>query len=250
MESNRLEVRVQCLERRLQVMTALCIAFLSALLVVTAGSFGTRVNASEDAKVLRLKGLIIEDSEGRARILLGAPLPEVPERLRKDAVGTDLVFLDEQGYDRFRVGEHLPAVPGFHRVGSSYGVTILDTKGGERGGMGFLSNGKNVNRAVIALDRPFNPSVSADAWAAVVDDTTGFAGTYYMYPPGKDRDQSGIVMGTNGEKANIIFKDRNDKDRAAFALSSGVPSFKVFDEAGKPEVDLLNSRQKEPCQKP
>ena len=68
-------------------------------------------------------------------------------------MGTNLIVLDEQGHDRFRVGDMLPAAPGFHRVGSAYGVSILDTQGGERGGMGFISNGSNVNRAVVALDR-------------------------------------------------------------------------------------------------
>lgn len=250
MENDVLEIRVRRLERKLHVVKALCVALFAALLALAASSFAGRVKAAEDAKVLRLKGLIIEDSEGRARILLGAPLPEVQERSRKDATGADLVFMDEQGHDRFRVGETLPPVPGFHRIGSAYGATILDTQGNERGGIGFLSNGKNVNRAIIALDRPYNPSVSADAWGAIVDDATGFAGSYYLYPPGKDHDQIGISIGTAGEKATIAFKDRNDKDRASFALDNGVPSFELFDEAGKSGGDLLNELRKESSHKP
>jgi hypothetical protein len=235
--------RVRLLERGLWIATGLCIVLFLSLLGVIVCSSTSRVEAAEEAKVLRLRGLIIEDSEGRARIMLGSPMPEVPERLRKDC-GTDLVFLDEQGHDRFRVGEMLPAVPGFHRIGSSYGATILDTQGGERGGIGFLSNDKNVNRAVIALDRPYNPSVSADAWGAIVDDATGFASTGYMYSPGKDHDQEAIRIGTIGERAVITFKDRNDKVRASFALADGSPSFELFDKTGKPERDLLKASQR------
>lgn len=243
MDSDRLELRVRSLERKILCLAALCGLLLTALAISTVGRFTANVKAAEDAKVLRVKGLVIEDEQGRARILLGAPFPAVQERLRKDVTGTDLVFLDEEGHDRFRVGEMLPASPGFHRIGASYGATILDTKGGERGGMGFLSNGSNVNRAVIALDRPENPSVSSDAWGAVVDDASGFAGTMYLYPPEGDHDQEGIMIGTKGHKASITFKDRNDKERSTFALTEGEPSFQLFDKTGKPLANLLGESQ-------
>lgn len=116
------------------------------------------VEAVKSAKVLHLKSLVIDDDQGRARILLGAPFPSVEERLRKDVTATGMVFLDEKGHDRFALGEMMPASPGFHRIGSAYGLNIYDSEGHERGGMGFLSNGSTVNRAVIALDRPSTPS--------------------------------------------------------------------------------------------
>jgi hypothetical protein len=114
------------------------------------------------------------------KCLLGAPFPSVSDRLRQDVTGTDMVFLDEKGHDRFSLGEMMPASPGFHGIGSAYGLTIYDPEGNERGGMGFLSNGSTVSRAVIALDRPGLPSTSGDAWGAMVDDKSGFAGTGYI----------------------------------------------------------------------
>ena len=241
MEHSSLELRLRRLELRIRYLAATCALLLLALVAAMVGTRPLQVKAAEDAKVLRVKGLIIEDDQGRARILMGAPFPSVPERLRKDATGTDLVFLDEQGYDRFRVGEELPAMPGFHRIGSSYGATILDTKGGERGGLGFLSNGKNVNRAIIALDRAGDGSVAADAWAAIVDDATGLAGTAVLYPPDREHDQEGIMIGTKGNQAFITLKDRNDKDRSTLSLTDGTPSFVFFDQAGKPLRDLLST---------
>ena len=236
-----LESRLLQLEKKSRMLTMLCAFLFAALAAVSVASLVPRVKAAEDARILRARGIILEDDQGRPRILLGAPFPSAPGRLRTDATGTTLVFLDEQGHDRFRVGEILPAVPGFHRIGSAYGVTILDTQGGERGGLGFLSNGKNVNRAVIALDRPYNPSVSADAWGAIVDDATGFAGNVFLYPPAGDHDQEALIIGTTAEKASITFKDRNDKDRAAFTLTSGEASFNLSDSSGKPGPNLLKA---------
>jgi hypothetical protein len=84
-----------------------------------------------------------------------------------------MVFLDEEGHDRLTLGEEPePQVGGkvlttVHRIAQGFGVVIDDGDGNERGAYGWLANG----RAVITLDRP-----SLDAWAAIVDDKTGFAG--------------------------------------------------------------------------
>jgi hypothetical protein len=84
-----------------------------------------------------------------------------------------MVFLDEQGHDRLTLGEEPePQIGGkvsqmMHRIAPGFGVVIHDGSGDERGTYGWLANG----RALITLDRP-----GLDAWAAVVDDKTGFAG--------------------------------------------------------------------------
>ena len=49
------------------------------------------------------------------------------------------------------------------------GLTLHDPKGNERGGIGFLANG----RAVVVLDRA---SPSGDAVGMMVEDATDFAG--------------------------------------------------------------------------
>lgn len=240
MDNALFESRIKTLETKARYLTGACILLLVVLSAFAFPWQSASVKAADDAKVLRVRGLIIEDAQGRARILLGAPFPSVPERIRQDATGTDLVFLDEKGYDRFRVGEMLPAMPGFHRIGTAYGATILDTKGNERGGLGFLSNGKNVNRATIALDRAGNGSVSADAVGMIVDDATGMAGTAVLYPPTRDRDQEAIMIGTQGNNAFFTFEDLEGKNRTSLALTDGKPTFELFDPAGKPQRDLLN----------
>lgn len=63
-----------------------------------------RVEAQESGTVLRARGLIIEDSQGRPRLVLGAPFPRVPGRKRQDPPTQAMVFLDEQGFDRLTFG--------------------------------------------------------------------------------------------------------------------------------------------------
>ncbi len=71
-----------------------------------------------------------------------------------------MVFLDEQGHDRFSIGEKMtPQIDGeiprnYEKLSTGFGLTLYDSLGNDRGGMGFLSNGNNVSRAVFGLDRP------------------------------------------------------------------------------------------------
>ena len=242
MESS-LEIRIKRLERTSRYLAAACGGLIVIIAAIAAGSLATRVKAAEDAKVLRLKGLIIEDDQGRARILLGAPFPKSSDRLRQDDTSTAIVFLDQQGHDRFLVGETIAAQidgkvpPQFHRMGQSaaYGATIFDTAGNERGGMGFLSNGSTVNRAVMALDRP-----GEDAIGMMVDDKTGYAGLGISYPPEVGKWTDGINLGTQGNKAFITIKDLHDRPRATFGIGPEPdPSFQLFDDKGNPGPELL-----------
>jgi hypothetical protein len=102
----------------------------------------SQVLAQSSPQTLRVRGLIVEDAQGRPRILLGAPFPDVKERRMQDARTTSTLFLDEEGHDRLTVGEELEPqtgskVPvGVHRIASGFGVVIHDGTGDERGHMG------------------------------------------------------------------------------------------------------------------
>jgi hypothetical protein len=231
MAISRDDVRLSTLERK---MTWLSVACWLQLVVVCglclALTRQRRVEAAEGSPVLRAKGLIIEDSHGRARVLLGSPLPSPPERARQDASTTSMVFLDEQGHDRLTLGEEPePQVAGkvsrsMHRIAPGYGVVIHDGGGDERGTYGWLANG----RALITLDRP-----GLDAWAAVVDDKTGFAGIRVEYPPDIARDSNAIEIGTRGSQAFVKLKDTKEKDRAVFSMDGeGRTEFKTLDKTG------------------
>lgn len=243
MENTQLELRLKQLERKAHSLTVICGLLLLSLGGVALTIFTSRVRAAENGTVLRVKGLIVEDSSGRARILLGAPFPKSSDRLRQDDSSAAMVFLDQQGHDRFLVGETIAAqidgkVPEqFHRMGQSaaYGATIFDPAGNERGGIGFLSNGSTVNRAVMALDRP-----GEDAVGMMVDDKNGYAGLGISYPPEVGKWTTGLILGTQGNKAFITIKDQHDTPRATFGIGPDpVPSFQVFDQSGNPGPELL-----------
>ena len=239
MDHAEIERRIEELQKRIVRLTMVVLLLGAALGLIALRSFSRRVEAAETSQVLRLKGLIIEDAAGRSRILIGAPVPAVGDRLRQ-STSTSMVFLDEKGHDRFLVGEAVSPTPTFHRIGASYGATLFDTEGNERGGMGFLSNGSTVSRAAIALDRAGNGSAPGDAWGAVVDDKSGFAGSAVIYAPEIGHGNEAILIGTKARKAFISMSDADHKERASFFLSEdGSPAFELFDAEGKAGSNLL-----------
>ncbi len=241
-QSASMERRIKNMEKRLLALTVLCATLAIALTLVSTKNTPNRVLAAESAAVLHLRGLVIEDDEGRARILLGSPFPVVSDRLRHDATTTAMVFLDEQGHDRFSIGEKMtPQIDGevprnYQKLSTGFGLTLYDQLGNDRGGMGFLSNGTNVSRAVFSLDRP-----KGDAIGAIVDDTTGYAGLVAMYPPRQvGVEATGILLGTQGDKAYLSLQDsRNMPSASLFVGPEPNPSLQVFDRKGKPGPNLL-----------
>lgn len=235
MNQTSIEQRMGSLEKKIQRLRYLC--WLQTLILAAVGLSATltrRVEAQNSPRVLRTHGIVIEDDQGRARLILGAPLPEVQGRKRQGSLTDSIVFLDEQGNDRLTLGEGPnPQAQGkiLHRIATFFGVLIHDDKGNERGGYGWLSN----ERAVLTLDRP-----GLDAWAAVVDDKTGFAGMGVEYAPEIANDKTGIEIGTQGSSALFRFMDTKGKERAVFRLEdSGVPSFHVSDEMGRSTLNLI-----------
>lgn len=241
------------MERRIRRMEGITLALFilgaglaSALFVADLRKEST-VNAAEAPTVLHVKGLVIEDEQGRARILLGAPFPSIPDRTRQDETTSAMVFLDDQGHDRFAIGEKFaPQIKGaiptnYRSPGAGYGLTLFDSTGNERGGMGFLANGINLGRAVMVLDRP-----SGDAIGAIVDDSTGYAGLAALYPAaGNETGMTGILLGTQGNKAFLSMQDPEDRPRASLSVeSSRVPAFQVFDQDGRPGPNLLHPTER------
>jgi len=230
-------LRIRSLENETRCLRRLCWILAAVLLVIGVSvTVSSSVDAQSSPRVLRAHGIVIEDDQGRARLILGAPLPEVHERKRQGSLTNSIVFLDDQGNDRLTLGEGPdPQAQGkvLHRIATFFGVLIHDNNGNERGGYGWLSNG----RAVATLDRP-----GLDAWAAVVDDKTGFAGMRVEYAPDVANDKTGVEIGTQGNHAVFRFMDTKERNRAVLSLGdNGVPSFRVSDETGRSTRDLLQS---------
>ena len=185
--------------RRTQILAAICLG---------TTSLGLLVGATRGLQVLRAKGLIIVDEQGREKILLGSPVPVSSSRARKDAQTESLVFLGEDGSDRVIVGQTPdPYVAGqtSKRVAEGWGSLYLDPKGTERAGMGFLGNG----RAAVVLDRP-----NGDALGMMVDDTSNYAGMLINYPS----QETALELAVKNKQPSISMFDMDGKSRAGIKL--------------------------------
>lgn len=128
--------------------------------------------------MLRAKGLVIVDENGKERILIGAPIPPARNRVRTDTArvrklwaqawgkpeeymnwyknyrhsANGIVILDENGYDRLALGQDVPDPNIGRRIGLHTGMVFNDESGYERGGLGILKLKNGKKRVVLGLD--------------------------------------------------------------------------------------------------
>lgn len=149
------ELRFTRAERKLKRFQALS---FGAILVLTACVIylaqQSRFQTRHSNNVLRVRGLIVEDAMGRERILIGAPVPAVSGRKRRDdTVG--FIVVGENGADRVALAAPVPEpqTQGVvaKRIGNAAGLVLDDENGNERGGMGVLDND---GRVTLGLDYP------------------------------------------------------------------------------------------------
>ncbi len=166
------------LERQVVRLKALVGALLAALITVVVLPVHLPAAQAQTAeRVLRTRGIIIEDESGRERILIGAPLPPAANRVRtndervrkiwgprypnlEQYMGfykdyrhstNGIVILDENGFDRVAVGDPVPDPNIGKRLGPSTGLVINDEQGFDRSGYGLL-NVNGQKRVVLGLD--------------------------------------------------------------------------------------------------
>jgi hypothetical protein len=225
------EQRIKRLERRLHFFEGGFAVALALLLVVALA--GMRSNNQQRVDVLRVRGLIVEDAQGKARILLGAPVPKVADRKRQDDA-TGMIVLSETGADRVSVGAPTPApqVAGrgvLKRIAESSGISIHDLEGNERGGFGYLDNG----RVVLGMDYPTHEAVAL----FVMPD--GHAGMIVNGQEGQAQRAGLIVNNNTGE---VVFKlsDAKSQDRAVLSVrGDSAARLMITDPATKQKWDAL-----------
>jgi hypothetical protein len=89
--------RIGQLERQLRQMrrTVSLLVCLMVAATLTAWQLPT-----PQREIIRARGLIIEDEQGRDRIILGAPIPD-PREGRRSSPSVGMVINDTAGYERF-----------------------------------------------------------------------------------------------------------------------------------------------------
>ncbi len=156
---------------------------LSSYLLIAGFTAGDR-----SSDVLRTRGIVIHDAQGRDRILIGAPIPSSGVRIRSDferakkAWGNrypdfewyrtlehstnGIVVLDERGYDHIVLGDPTPDPNIGKRVAPVSGIAVNDQDGFERTGWGYFPT---LNRTVLGVD---TPTGHEGVMIGVLDDST------------------------------------------------------------------------------
>jgi hypothetical protein len=128
--------------------------------------------------IIRAKGIVIEDSSGRDRILIGSPIPFSKCRVRTDTnlvkkywakkyknpaefmqwykkyynSTEGIVVMNENGFDCVLLGDKLADPNTGRRMFESAGVLWNDKEGWELGGAGVNTTSEGKARAVIGVD--------------------------------------------------------------------------------------------------
>lgn len=228
--------RLTRLERRLRAFQVACLIGLVGLVLAACAMalHGGHTWADNSGQVLRLRGLIIEDEQGRERILLGAPVPKVAGRKRQDDA-TGLIVLGEKGADRVQLGLNPgPQCGGIvsRRISPASGITVNDQDGNERGGFGVLDNG----RAILGLDYP----TCQEAVAAFVLPDQGRSGFAVFGQQGKgDNDRVWLQTTKDGETSLRLHDTTSTKRVQLGTRGTAAPALHVYNEKGEQLIDLL-----------
>jgi len=196
----------------------------------------------KDNKVIRVQGIIVEDKNGKERILIGAPIPFAKNRARTDTIkiketwgkrfgknymgwykdynhlANGLVILDENGWDKVIVGDPAPDPIIGKRIGNSTGIIINDKQGLERTGYGILDV-DGEDRVVLGLDK--SNGTEGATLSVMPDGTTGLnlnseeqsifigkADKNNWNAPNK-KDFHGIIIRDKKRKQKIITTENN-----------------------------------------
>lgn len=168
------------LERQVVRLKALVVSLIAVMVLMAAAAptlFPVARAQQPNDRVLRVRGIVIEDEAGRERVLIGAPIPAAANRVRTNEERVrklwgprypnvdqymgfykdyrhstnGIVILDENGFDRVALGDPVPDPNIGKRIGPSTGIVINDEQGFERSGYGLL-NVNGSRRVVLGLD--------------------------------------------------------------------------------------------------
>lgn len=173
--------------------------------------------------LIRTRGIIIEDSLGRDRILIGSPVPSSAERVRTDTgkvraswaqrFGGDkymkdyqsysheadgIIFLNEKGYDKLIVGEKMPDPNTGKRLVQPAGITFNDDEGFERGGLGVSKTKEGKYRVALGMD---DPRVGEALHLFIFEDGTKALRIAY---------ENGQILLGDAKANNLIFGNREE----------------------------------------
>lgn len=190
-----MQSEIQSLRRQVAMLRCYTFASLIILIALVLSAYERPVQKFE---IIRAKGIVIEDSIGRDRILIGAPIPHSKDRVRTDTAlvrkhwagnfgnpdqymgwyknyynGADgIVVINENGFDRVLIGDRLADPNTGKRMFESSGILWNDKQGWEKGGAGVNSTSDGKSRSIIGVD---NANGEAAHLMALEDGTNALA---------------------------------------------------------------------------
>jgi hypothetical protein len=189
METEILE-QLREMENRYKRMRLIFIGFVSLIIILF---FVTGFTKSDNFDLIRTKGIIIEDENGKDRILIGAPIPYSKDRVRTDTslvrkyfahtinpedpnqymewyknyrhTAFGMVVMNENGLDVMQLGDKLSDPNVGRRIFLPTGILLNNQKGLEVGGFGTHTFEDGRSGVALGLDDPAN---GREAFHAVV----------------------------------------------------------------------------------
>jgi hypothetical protein len=217
----KLEAQVRRCKLALSAVVMLCAsAAVMSLAGPAAADQGT-------LKVLRLRGLIIEDGQGKPRIIMGAPAPNDGRRRNDPLYG--VAYLDADGTDRLTFGQEpdpMTAEGVKPRRVRATGILIHDREGVERGGYAVLDDGM----AALTIDWP----KSGEAVTMGANNDFAAMAAWHHSPLGQYREAVTIGSVKKSQSGFIRVSDTNSTERVLLS-SRGTeqPELSIFDEKGQ-----------------
>lgn len=198
-----------------------------ALLALAVTAFTTG-----PADVLRVRGLIVEDSTGAPRVVIGAPLELAGYNSAQ--AGAGIAVLTKDGHLQAAMGAPTPAprINGkvVQRIGDGAGFVIADATGNERGGMAVFPDG----RANVCLDYAKGVKEAAclvvnggDAYSGLVVNGTPSQKAYDRLTALVNNDGTALVKiaAPDGEERAILYAKGTERAQL-FVLDSAKKGFK------------------------
>lgn len=154
-----------------------------ALVFILFGLFiGLGFTKTDKFDIIRAKGIVIEDANGKERILIGAPLPYSKDRVRTDTnlvrayfankidpkkpdrymeyyknyrhQAYGMVVMNDKGIDVLQVGDKLSDANTGRRIEDIAGMLWNNQNGMELGGVGVFTSEEGKSSTGISFDDP------------------------------------------------------------------------------------------------
>ncbi|WP_298142509.1 hypothetical protein [Flavobacterium sp.] len=225
--------RLQQVEKRFKRLQLI----FSVFLLLTIGSLITYGFATPKTfNIIRAKGIVIEDQNGKDRILIGAPIPFSKDRVRTDTTkvrqywgksfedmenqymewykkykhsAEGIVIMNEEGFDRVLLGDKLSDPNTGQRMFEPAGILWNDKQGWELGGAGVNTTKDGKSRSIMGVDSKDGEAVHL---VALEDGTNALV---------INGENGRLLIGTSKKNGNWF------KSKEAFA------GIKYFDTEGK-----------------